>query len=276
MATDSYLVYRWAHTVSSSNNVVGITVAGGSGATSSIGAADYVNEGDVSDDDFIAAFETSLQDAYANDGGTGTDPTVTLNADGTVSITGGSDALTIDWTTTNGVQNSTLGFTSTATTVLASTTVTSPRQASNQWHPGISHVQWSRGVRKQNRFGRRNLNGEPYYLVHGTRNDEQVHTYDLVAGARIFDGLAALAPFAGIAGIATGEPNTLENFLAYALQTGSKSFYVYEYNDPSSHTRHGPFKLIDEGDFLEGFDPESYVQSHSSPHFPVRLMLWEV
>lgn len=273
MATDSYLVYRWAHTVDSNNNVIGVDTGSGV-STSTISAGSYLNEGDGTSDDFIARFQTALQAAYAASGGTGTAPTAALNLNGHVVITGGSDTLAINWTVTNTVLPATLGFSGTSTAVPAGGSVTSAFQASNQWHPWISHVQWTRPVKATNRFSDRNLNGEPYNVEQGDGWYEEHHVYDQVKAARLFQGFSDEAAFAAVAGMATGEPNCLERLLDYALQTGSKSFYYYAFNTPGAHTRYGPVKLIAEEDLIRGLDARANIPSHSSPHYPVALHLW--
>ena len=276
MSTINYFVYRWPFTVSESNRE--LETNEGSGASANVASGDWIAEGDGSPDDLIAKFNTAVAAVYSGSGLTLPAPVAALNENGTVTITGGFVAMDLDQTIpANPFPLRALGFDDLILFIPASPgTVTGDFQAINQWHPGIDRNFRSYRVKKYNRFSRRNLQGRPYFLVHGERNDVEIHSYDLVKGAVMFDGMAAAADYASVAGVAVGEPNTLENMLEYAWDTGSNELYWYDSNDPSSAVRQGPVVLDPDDDVLQGLDPDSFVASMSSSHYPVTLKLWSV
>lgn len=247
----------WPFAVASAARAIIFSSAAVGGTTSSqeFTAGTYLNRGaSGSPTDLVAAFELLCEAAYDDIFGGGPSTfNVALASDGklTVNNTEGN-RLFAQWT--NGsttFDGQWLGFdTSASTAFLEQDTITSTYQVAHCWYPRTVDEDDSKDFPQYLFVEGESVNGDIDRVVHGDLSDitkRRILKWNDIAGARIWQARTDDATAAGVADLATGDPNAaIENLVVYLLDDSTPQpgqIYVFDKEDPSTATQSGPYQV---------------------------------
>lgn len=294
MSQYAHEVFRWPFAIAGADLswTVRNTISAADN-TQAISAGNYINDGSGTVGalaDLIKTLQTAIAAAMVALGPIAGTVTVSMRTDGRVSFAyaGLDKNLALKDLTANQIAYLGVGASQIVGglfeigVVGSSGEVVTEFQADCQWHPMMDSNHNSGPVEVENVYAGDNLRGQERRVVRSVAGwYNQIIEWDFVPAAVMSTARAALASYAQVAGITQGENNTWERMRQYLCDVsldqpyGDNRVYLYEYNDPATAVRSGPweYKLAESKPSLNGLDPRGYVRGMGSEFYPVSIVL---